>query len=187
MNKEYILQKLSENSVTIKNFGVRKWGLFGSYARGDEKQASDMDFLVEFEKKTFDNYMDLKIFLQRLFDCKVDLVISDAVKLRLRKPIFEETIYACFFKKRKCDLFGTFSAKRRTPNVRLIRNILNYIGSPNRFRTGVSAVRGRCPRPLDDGTKYLVFVQIIITLCQEIWRKSISQRQPEQPNSVLGS
>ena len=94
MNKEHILQKLDENRDTIKSLGVRKLGLFGSYARGDEKQASDMDFLVEFEKKTFDNYMDLKIFLERLFDCKVDLVIADAVKPRLRKPIFEETIYA---------------------------------------------------------------------------------------------
>ena len=125
MNKEYILQKLDENSDTIKNLGVRKLGLFGSYARGDEKQTSDMDFLVEFEKKTFDNYMDLKIFLERLFDCKVDLVISDAVKPRLRKPIFEETIYACSFKKRTCDLLVTFSAKRRTPSARLICNILN--------------------------------------------------------------
>ncbi|MGA8830283.1 MAG: nucleotidyltransferase family protein [Desulfomonilaceae bacterium] len=94
MNKEYILQKLDENRDTIKDLGVRKLGLFGSYARGDEKQTSDMDFLVEFEKKTFDNYMDLKLFLERLFDCKVDLVIADAVKPRLRKPIFEETIYA---------------------------------------------------------------------------------------------
>jgi len=94
MNKENILQKLLENRDTIKSFGVRKLGIFGSYARGDEKQTSDMDFLVEFEKKTFDNYMDLKIFLERLFDCKVDLVIADAVKSRLRKPIFEETIYA---------------------------------------------------------------------------------------------
>ena len=44
-------------------------------------------------KKTFDNYMDLKIFLERLFGCKVDLVIADVVKSRLRRPIFEETIY----------------------------------------------------------------------------------------------
>ena len=94
MNKEIILQKLSENSATIKSYGVRKLGLFGSYARGAESLSSDIDFLVELDKKTFDNYMDLKIFLERLFDCKVDLVIADAVKPRLRKPIFEETIYA---------------------------------------------------------------------------------------------
>ncbi len=94
MNKEEILQSLNENSDTIKGFGVRKLGLFGSYARGNEKEASDIDFLVEFEKKTFDNYMDLKIFLERLFGCKVDLVIADVVKPRLRRPILEETIYA---------------------------------------------------------------------------------------------
>jgi predicted nucleotidyltransferase len=87
MNKEEILQSLNENSHIIKGFGVPKLGLFGSYARGDEKQTSDTDFLVEFEKKTFNNYMDLKIFLERLFDCKVDLVIADAVKPRLRRPI----------------------------------------------------------------------------------------------------
>jgi uncharacterized protein len=93
MNKEYIFQKLDENRDTIKSFGVRKLGIFGSYASGDEKRTSDMDFLVEFEKKTFDNYMDLKIFLEKLFDCKVDLVIADSVKPRLHKPIFEEAIY----------------------------------------------------------------------------------------------
>ncbi len=94
MNKEEILQSLNENSEIIRGFGVRKLGLFGSYARGNEKEASDIDFLVEFEKKTFDNYMDLKIFLERLFGCKVDLVIADVVKPRLRGPILEETIYA---------------------------------------------------------------------------------------------
>ncbi len=94
MNKEEILQSLNENSDTIKGFGVRKLGLFGSYARGNEKEASDIDFLVEFEKKTFDNYMDLKIFLERLLGRKVDLVIADVVKPRLRRPILEETIYA---------------------------------------------------------------------------------------------
>jgi predicted nucleotidyltransferase len=94
MNKEIILQKLSENSATIKSYGVRKLGLFGSYARGAESLSSDIDFLVELDKKKFDNYMDLKIFLEKLFDCKVDLVIADAVKARFRKPIFEETIYA---------------------------------------------------------------------------------------------
>jgi len=79
MNKEEILQSLNENSDMIRGFGVRKLGLFGSYARGNEKEASDIDFLVEFEKKTFDNYMDLKIFLERLFGCKVDLVIAENI------------------------------------------------------------------------------------------------------------
>jgi uncharacterized protein len=94
MNCESILRKLEENRETIRGFGVRRLGIFGSYARGEQTEASDMDFLVEFEKKTFDNYMDLKFFLEGLFGRRVDLVVAEAVKPRLRKPIFEETVYA---------------------------------------------------------------------------------------------
>ncbi len=94
MNRESILRKLEENRETIRGFGVRRLGIFGSYARGEQTEASDMDFLVEFEKKTFDNYMDLKFFLEGLFGRRVDLVVAEAVKPRLRKPIFEETVYA---------------------------------------------------------------------------------------------
>ncbi len=94
MNRDEILKKLEEHRETIRGLGVRRLGIFGSYARGEQTEASDMDFLVEFERKTFDNYMDLKFLLEDLFGCSVDLVIADAVKPRLRKPIFEETVYA---------------------------------------------------------------------------------------------
>jgi len=93
-NRDEIIGKLEENRETIRRLGVRRLGIFGSYAKGEQTAGSDIDFLVEFEKKTFDNYMDLKFFLEDLFGCRVDLVIADAVKPRLRKPIFEETIYA---------------------------------------------------------------------------------------------
>ncbi|MGB6063646.1 MAG: nucleotidyltransferase family protein [Desulfomonilaceae bacterium] len=94
INREQILKKLEENREAIRGLGVRRLGIFGSYARGEQSETSDMDFLVEFEKKTFDNYMDLKFFLEGLFGRSVDLVIAEAVKPRLRKPIFEETVYA---------------------------------------------------------------------------------------------
>jgi len=53
-----------------------------------------MDVLWSLKKRLSNNYMDLKFFLEDLFGCRVDLVISDAVKSRLRKAIFEETVYA---------------------------------------------------------------------------------------------
>ena len=55
---------------------------------------------MEFESgaKTFDNYMDLKAFLEDLFDRPVDLVVSDVIKPRLRDSILRETIYARDFK-----------------------------------------------------------------------------------------
>jgi len=94
MTREEILRKLEENRETIKGFGVRRLGIFGSYARGEQTEASDMDFVVDLEPATFDNYFDLKFFLEDLFACKVDLVIEDTIKQRIRSTILEETVYA---------------------------------------------------------------------------------------------
>src|SRR3954452_8242994 len=91
-----ILQALTPHRDSIRAFGARRLGLFGSQARGEATEASDLDFLVEFEPgtKTFDNYMDLKAFLEDLFGRPVDLVLSDVIKPRLRNAILRETIYA---------------------------------------------------------------------------------------------
>jgi predicted nucleotidyltransferase len=92
--REEVLKILEENRNTIRGYGVRRLGLFGSCARGESVEASDLDFVVEFEKKSFDAYMDLKLFLEELFGCPVDLVISDAIKPRLRTTILGEAIHA---------------------------------------------------------------------------------------------
>jgi hypothetical protein len=53
-----------------------------------------MDFLVVLDRATFDNYFDLKFFLEDLFGNKVDLVIKDTIKPRNRSTILEETVHA---------------------------------------------------------------------------------------------
>jgi predicted nucleotidyltransferase len=93
-SREEILKILEENQNVIRGYGVRRLGLFGSCARGESKEVSDLDFVVEFEKKSFDAYMDLKLLLEKLFDCQVDLVISDSIKPRLRSLILGEAIHA---------------------------------------------------------------------------------------------
>ena len=57
---------------------------------------SDIDVLVEFNKleKSFDNYMELKFYLEKLFHRRVDLVIREALKPRIRQHILKEVIYA---------------------------------------------------------------------------------------------
>ena len=50
LTKEEILEKFKENKEEIKKYGVKKIGLFGSYVRGNQKEKSDIDILVEFEK-----------------------------------------------------------------------------------------------------------------------------------------
>src|SRR5258708_8250072 len=93
-NKKEILKALGANETKIKAFGIRSMSLFGSCARGEEKAESDLDFVVEFEQKSFDAYMDLKFFLEELFDRPVDLVLSDGIKPRLRAAILQEAVHA---------------------------------------------------------------------------------------------
>jgi predicted nucleotidyltransferase len=92
--REAVLQQLEDNRDKIRSFGVKRLGLFGSCARGEATQSSDLDFVVELENETFDAYMDLKEFLEELFHCSVDLVLIDAIKPRLRETILGEAIYA---------------------------------------------------------------------------------------------
>ena len=91
-----ILTKIAENKSTITKYGVKKIGLFGSYLRNEQKPNSDIDILVEFEngKITFDNYMDLKFFLEDLFKCKVDLVLQESIKPDLKPYIMGSVKYA---------------------------------------------------------------------------------------------
>ena len=91
--REEVLKTLQENRTTIQGFGVQRLGLFGSIARGEGTVVSDLDFLVELKRNTFDAYMDLKFFLEGLFHCSVDLVLSGSVKPALRDRILRETVY----------------------------------------------------------------------------------------------
>ena len=92
--KEEILKTIKANEAKIKSFGVRTLSLFGSSARAEDTSESDLDFIVEFEKKSFDSYMDLKFFLEEVFDRPVDLVLADGIKPRLRATILREAIHA---------------------------------------------------------------------------------------------
>ena len=92
-SRDEILRTLEGNREAIKGYGVRRLGLFGSRARGEVTQTSDLDFVVELETKSFDAYMDLLSFLENLFGCPVDLVLADAIKPRLRPRILAEAVY----------------------------------------------------------------------------------------------
>ena len=94
MTRDEILRRLEENREAIRSYGVRRLGLFGSFAREEATESSDLDFVVEFEKKSFDAYMDLKEFLEELFKCRIDLVLADAIKPRLQATILGEAVYA---------------------------------------------------------------------------------------------
>ena len=96
LTRKKIFALIRENKYQLHHYGVKRIGLFGSFLDNTNTYDSDVDILVEFKKgkKSFDNYMDLKFFLEELFDRDVDLVIKDAVKKALKSRILGSVQYA---------------------------------------------------------------------------------------------
>ena len=92
-----ILTTLKANEAFIKvRSGVKKIGIFGSFARGDSGEQSDVDVLVEFEtdRNTFDNFMDMLFYLEDLFGKKVDLITTLGLHQYIR-PFVEREVVWC--------------------------------------------------------------------------------------------
>jgi predicted nucleotidyltransferase len=94
VTRDQILQVIDANRGRLSALGVIELALFGSYARGDAGPESDVDFVVQFTEKSFDRYMDLRELLEELLGSKVDLVLKDAIKSRLRERILREAVRA---------------------------------------------------------------------------------------------
>jgi predicted nucleotidyltransferase len=94
MKRDDILSRLRERRREIsERFGVERVGLFGSAARDELREDSDVDVLVSFrDRATFDGYMGLKIYLEQLFGRKVDLVTEKGLKPRARTHVERDLI-----------------------------------------------------------------------------------------------
>jgi uncharacterized protein len=93
MNKQAIKRELFKRPDIFNKYGVKRLALFGSFARGEAKPASDIDFLVEFKRPTFDNYMGLLRELQGIFHKDIDLVTRAALNKRLKPFVLKEAEY----------------------------------------------------------------------------------------------
>ncbi len=92
-NAGSILTYLQQHADELRHFGVRRLGLFGSYARDDQHAASDLDFLVSFQEFSFRRYARLWNFLEDSFNLKVDLVPEEDLRSELRGEILAEVRY----------------------------------------------------------------------------------------------
>ena len=90
-----ILKELNQRITELKEeFSVSRIGVFGSVVRNEAQPESNIDILVDLADPTFDHYMDLKFYLEKLFNKSVDLVMADSVKARIKPIIDQEVIYA---------------------------------------------------------------------------------------------
>jgi predicted nucleotidyltransferase len=81
--KEYtaneILEILRTHKSLLKKYKVKRIGLFGSQSSNQSDTESDIDFLVDFEEKTFDNFIGLAFDLEEIFGKKIDLLTEKGI------------------------------------------------------------------------------------------------------------
>ena len=94
MTRDQILAAVTAQEPRLRELHVRELALFGSHARGDARAESDIDFLSELDRPSFDDYMAVKEVLESLFSRPVDLVMKSALKPRLRDRILAEAVRA---------------------------------------------------------------------------------------------
>lgn len=96
MNRDRALRILNGLLPQLRDFGVRDIALFGSVARNDAGDTSDIDILIDFEPEaeTFDNLMKVADLLDARFDCPVDLVTVNGLSPYLITSVQKEAVHA---------------------------------------------------------------------------------------------
>ncbi|NLN94727.1 MAG: nucleotidyltransferase family protein [Bacteroidales bacterium] len=95
-NKEHILSIIKSKESEIYRLGIKSIGLFGSYARDEQSENSDIDILIDFEpeKENFDNYMAVYDLIEKLFkDHKVDIATKNGLSPYIVPKILNEVRY----------------------------------------------------------------------------------------------
>ncbi|GAC1501371.1 MAG: nucleotidyltransferase family protein [Chamaesiphon sp.] len=95
MKREQVLTIINKHRESIEQLGVKSLELFGSVARNEATENSDVDFLVEFsiDAGLFDLFR-VKHYLEDILGCVVDLGTKEALKEHLREPVLKEVIRA---------------------------------------------------------------------------------------------
>lgn len=95
MTRDEVLDFLkSHKQEIVNNYGVVRLGIFGSYARGDQREDSDIDIAVEMETDNiFRKFFALERFLEENLRSRVDLGIESALKPLAKEKIMKEIMY----------------------------------------------------------------------------------------------
>lgn len=98
INKIEIINFIKENkSYLCKKYRLTKIGVFGSFARDEQDNDSDIDLIIEFENDTaniFGIKNELRQYFKDRFNRDVDIAREKYLKPRIRKEVAKETVYA---------------------------------------------------------------------------------------------
>lgn len=94
--RDEVLQILAnQKSSLLETYQLTRLGIFGSYARGEQTAASDVDILVDYAHEhppTLFQLIELRDYLSELFGVKVDVVTRNGLKARIRERVLAEVI-----------------------------------------------------------------------------------------------
>ncbi len=94
ITRDDILSTLKELKPFLhKEFAVKEIGLFGSFADESFTEDSDIDILVDFERPIGWKFFSLEIYLEKIFNRKIDLVTKNALKEQLKESILQQVNY----------------------------------------------------------------------------------------------
>ena len=83
-----------QKPILREKFKVREIGIFGSVVRGEQKETSDLDLLVEFDEPIgLIKYVNLQNYLSDKVGWRVDLVMKSGLKPRISRHVLKEVIY----------------------------------------------------------------------------------------------
>jgi len=90
------IQKILANhkKELYEKYKIKEIGIFGSFVRGEEKEGSDIDILVEFEEVPgLIKFIEIEEYLSKILGRKVDLVRKPAIRRELKSKILKEVVY----------------------------------------------------------------------------------------------
>jgi predicted nucleotidyltransferase len=95
MKRDDVLAIVAAHREQLQKIGVKSLNLFGSVARDEARSDSDVDFLVEFNQPVgLFEFIEVRLYLQEILGCSVDLGTLKALKQHLREPVLKDVICA---------------------------------------------------------------------------------------------
>ena len=97
-DKQEIYERLGAHQETLRNLGVERIGLFGSFVRNEQTESSDVDMLVDFREgeETFDHFMDLCFLLERILNRRTEVVTRESLSPYIGPHILKTVEYVKF-------------------------------------------------------------------------------------------